>query len=179
MAVYNWIIYKCPRILIMHFYRLVWFHIQRRFCASLYIRVSNSGEPVTYTRQFCTNKPGHKLHRYMPAGSTIQYILLNNNTIIHWKKTFASACHLRKKISLKKKLSHSSLKLPHLLHKSWSTSKYNSNTNSSWYIYLFISLGLWLAFNQLLARNRYTSLHATTQVAYYFLFLNSSQVLPH
>ena len=41
---------------------LVQLHTQRRFCANQFVRVSNSGHPVTYARQFFTNKPGHKIY---------------------------------------------------------------------------------------------------------------------
>ena len=98
MNAYNWINFKIPRVIIMHFYRLIRFHIRRRFCTRLSVRVSNSGQPVTYTRQFCTNKTGHKIYHCMPAGYTWHYILLHNTTIIHTNKFIATACHPRKKI---------------------------------------------------------------------------------
>ena len=82
---YNWTNFKCLRVLIMHICKLVRFHIQRNFCASLSVRVSNPGQPVTYTRKFCKNKPGHKIYLYMPSGSTRHYILLYNPKIIHTK----------------------------------------------------------------------------------------------
>ena len=69
------------------------------------------------------------------------------------------------------KKSQYSLIQEHLPHTSTSTSKYDSNTNSSQNIYLFpslgLGLGLWLHSNQTLVRNRYISLHATTDFAYY------------
>ena len=100
---YNQINYNYPRVLIMHFYRLLQFHTRRRFCTGLYIRVSNSGHPITYVRQFCTNKTGRKIYRCIPARSTQHHMLLNNLTILHTKKVFVPACHPLKKISSKTK----------------------------------------------------------------------------
>ena len=57
MTTYNRINWKCPRILIMHFYWLILFHIQICFCARLYLRVTVSSHPVTYSRQFCSKNP--------------------------------------------------------------------------------------------------------------------------
>ena len=82
---YNQIKLKSPRVTIMKFYRLVQFHIQGRFNAIPSIRVYNPGQPVTYARQFYMNKPGHKIYLCMSAGSTRNYILLNNAMIIHTK----------------------------------------------------------------------------------------------
>ena len=52
----------------------------------------------------------------LPEGSVRQYTVLNNPTIIHTNNVFAPACHLRKKISPKTKLSYYSLLHPHALH---------------------------------------------------------------
>ena len=86
MTTYNWISCKCMRVLIVHFYRLAWFHIWRRFCANPFFMISDSGKPVTYARIFCKNKPSHKVYFCMPV-STIHYILLHNPKILH-KKAF-------------------------------------------------------------------------------------------
>ena len=74
---------KCPRVLIIHFYRLIRFCTRRHFYASLSARVSDSGHPIMYTRTFCTNNPGHKIYRYMSARSTQQHTLLHNPTNLH------------------------------------------------------------------------------------------------
>ena len=192
---YNRINYKFPRVIIMHFYRLIWFHIWRRFLVSLSIRVSDSDQPVTYARQFFTNNPGHKIYSFVSAGSTRHCILIHNPMVIHMKKNFTTARHLHKKISSKKKLSHSLLLHPQVLHTPSSTSidsikldhfhlggninksiqpkQVDSNTNSSWNISVFpyLGLGLWLGLvlcsNHPLSHSRYISLQSTTKVTYY------------
>ena len=45
---YNQINCNWTHVLIIHFYRLVWFNKQRRFHFNLSARVSYSGHPVTY-----------------------------------------------------------------------------------------------------------------------------------
>ena len=60
MTSYDQINFKFPHVLIIRFYRLVQFYTQGRFCASLSVRVSISGHPVTYVSQFCTNNTGQK-----------------------------------------------------------------------------------------------------------------------
>ena len=82
---HSWINFKCPHVLIMHFYRLVWLRIGRCFRVSLFARVSESLHPVTYTRQLCANNTSQKIYRCRPAGSTRNYILLHNTEIIHRK----------------------------------------------------------------------------------------------
>ena len=84
---YNWINCNCLRVFIMHFYRLIWVHTQRRFCPSLSVKLSDSGHSTTYTRQFCRNDTGHKIYRFMSVRSTRHHMLLHNLTILH-KKTF-------------------------------------------------------------------------------------------
>ena len=121
MNMYNKINCKLPRFLIMHFYRLIQFHTKRRFCASLSFRVSNSGHPVTYTRLFCMNNPGHKIYHCIPSRSTQRYTLLHNLTILHMETFFAPAYHPCKKIPSKKNChslhwhTHARLKRYHLL----------------------------------------------------------------
>ena len=98
MTKYNQVNCKFPRVLIMHVYILVRFHIRRRFHASLSVRVSYLGQPVMYDRQYCKNKPSHKLYHCIPEGSTRHYTLLHNPTIIYTRKNFAQACHMLNKI---------------------------------------------------------------------------------
>ena len=97
MTTHNQINWKCPRVLIVQIYRLVQFHPQRSFCASLSVRVSHSGRPVTYTRQFFANYPGQRIYCCMPTRSTRHHTLLHNPMILHTKTFFAPACHPRKK----------------------------------------------------------------------------------
>ena len=114
----------------------------------------------------------------MLARSTWHYTLLHDTMVLKTKAFFAPTCHPRKRIMSEKKLSQSSLIYPRSPHTSLSTSKYNSNANSSQNIPLFPSLGLELGLglglklglrsNQPLARNSYIPLHATTWVSYYF-----------
>ena len=130
MNKHNWINWKLLRVLNTNFYRLVWFHIQRHFSASLSVRVSNSGHPVKHVRHYCTNKPNHKLHHCMIEVSTQHYKILHNPTILHMKTFFAPDCHLCKKTSPLTKLLHSSLLHPCALHTPLSTSKYYSNIYS-------------------------------------------------
>ena len=126
MTTYNKINWKRRPILIIHFYKLVWFHKKRCFRASLSIRLSDSGQPIKCARKYCTNKPCHKLHHYIPAHSTCHYTLLHNLTIIHAKRFLVPACHLHKKISSDTKLSHFPLLHPQTIHTSSYTSKYDS-----------------------------------------------------
>ena len=77
----------------MHFYRLVQFHTRIRFCASLSVRLSDSGHHVTYFRKFCRNKPSHKIYHCMSVRSTRYHTLLHNTMIIHIKIFFAPVCH--------------------------------------------------------------------------------------
>ena len=129
MTTYNWINFKCPRVTIIHFYKLIWYHIQRYFCARLSVRVSNSGQPVECARKHSKNKPCHKLHQWILSGSTYHNIILHTPTILQTNKLFASACHPCKKISSETKMSHYPLLHPHTFHNPFSTSKVNPNTN--------------------------------------------------
>ena len=93
------------------------------------------GSPIqvsleTYARKYCTKIHGHKLNLCMPSGSTLNYTLIHTPTILNTKTFFVPACHPRKKISSKTKLSHSSLIHPRLLHTAWSTSKCDSKIDS-------------------------------------------------
>ena len=56
MTEYNKINEKQMWISIINFYIIVWFNIRRRFCASLSVRVSDSGRPVNYARKYFTKK---------------------------------------------------------------------------------------------------------------------------
>ena len=96
ITTYNWINCKYPRILIVNFYRLVWFYTRRCFCASLSVKVLNLGHPVSYVRKYCTKKTGHKIYLWIPARSTRHYTLLHNTTILHTKIFFAPFCHQRR-----------------------------------------------------------------------------------
>ena len=182
---YNQINWKLPHVVIMHSYRLVWFHTQGRFCDRISVRVSNSCHPVTYSKNVCTNKPGYKIYCCMSEDSIRNHTVLHNPTIIHTNTFFAPACNLRKKILSKIKLWQSPLIHSRSPKMSLSTSKYDSNTNSSQNIYLFtylgleLKLGLSLRSNHSLDYNRYISLHATTGVSYYFIptFFTSTIIL--
>ena len=91
---YNQINRNCPRVIIMYFCRLVQFHTRRRFRVSLSVRVSDSGHPVTYYRQFCRNKAGRNIYRCMTVHSTRHHTLINNPRVLHTKTFFAAAYHL-------------------------------------------------------------------------------------
>ena len=117
-----------------------------------------------YTRQYFTDKPVHKLYRWIPEGSLWHHTLIHTRIIIHMETFFTSACDPRKKILSETNLSHSSLLHPRALHTSSSTSidsikwdhfpigqninksiqpkQVDSNTNLSQNISLFPSLGL-------------------------------------
>ena len=169
------------RVLTMHFYRIVQFHTQGRFCASLSVRVSDSVHPLMYSRKKLQTNLVTKytaLCQHSPQDITHFYIVLQ----FYIRGNFALACCPRKKMLSEIKLSQPSLIHPLSPHMPLSTSKYNPNTNSSQNIPLFPSLGLGLGLvlglglglrlglrsNYTLARNRYISLHTTTRVAYYF-----------
>ena len=72
-TMFNQINCNLPRVLIMHFYRLVWFHTQRNVRASLTIRVSNSGHHVKYARTFCRNKLDKKKLLHVSTLHTTSY----------------------------------------------------------------------------------------------------------
>ena len=76
---------KLPCVPIIQFYILLWFHIWRRFCASLSVRVSDSGQPVKCAIKYHTNNPCHILHRFIPEHSTHHFKLLYTPTTIHSK----------------------------------------------------------------------------------------------
>ena len=80
----------------MHFYRLFRFHSQSHFRASLSVRVFDSGHPVMYVRNVCTNKPGHKIYRWTSARSTRYHTLIHDPTILDTKTFPAPVCHPRK-----------------------------------------------------------------------------------
>ena len=135
----------------------VQFHTRRCFYASLYIRVFNSGHPVRYVMQFCTNNTSHKIYRWMSVFSTWHHMLLNIPTILHTKKCFTSACHPCKIYLCMIAHStghHTLLHNPKILHtktlfkpachprhKISSTSKYDSNTHSRGKIPFFLFKG--------------------------------------
>ena len=76
---------KLPRVPIIHFYILIWFHIRRKICSGLSLRVFYPGHPVKCTRKYCTNKPFHTLHHYIPEHSTRHRTLLHTPNILHTK----------------------------------------------------------------------------------------------
>ena len=119
MTMNNQINCKWLHVLIMHICRLVKFHIQRCFCAILSLRVSDSGQPKMYVRQYCTNNPGHKLYRCMASGYTRHYLLLYNPLILRTKIFFVPACHLYKIyrcISARSKRHHTLIHNTTILH---------------------------------------------------------------
>ena len=61
------------------------FHIRRNFCASLSVRVSDSGQNIKCARKYFTNTPCCDLHHYVQARYTFHHILLHNHIIIHTK----------------------------------------------------------------------------------------------
>ena len=182
---YNQINCECPRFLTIHFYILVQFHTQNCFSASLPIRVSDSGHPVTYAGKNLQTIPAHKIYRCLSERSTRHHTILNNLTILHTKTFFTPAFHRRKEILSKTKMSQSLLIHPHSPHTSLFTSEYDSNTNSNRKIFLFPSLGLFLGLrlrlwsSQPLDHNWYKSLHTTTQITSYFYFFCSPQLLSY
>ena len=111
----------------MHFYRIVQFHIWRRFRASPSVRVYYSGQPIRYAKKLCTNKPDQKIYRCIQKWFTLHYILLHHPTILHMKTFFAPAYHTRKKIFFQTKMPHCSLLHPRAPHTSHSASIYSIN----------------------------------------------------
>ena len=123
MSTYNLIGEKIPCVPIIHFYILIRFNIRRHFCASLYVRILDSIQPVKYTRKHHTNNPYHKLHHYITTLSILHNQLTQTPTIIHTKKFSVLDCHLHHKILYETKLSYSTLLYPHTLHTSSYTYK--------------------------------------------------------
>ena len=72
------------------------------FTQAYIFRVSDSGQPVTYARQYFTNNPRHKLYLCMTARSTRVYTSLLHTAIIHTKTFFVPACHPGKKVLSKR-----------------------------------------------------------------------------
>ena len=66
MTTYNIINCNCPHVLVQ-------FHTRKYFRASLSVRISDSGHPVTYVRRFWTKHPCHKIYRCMSVRSTRHY----------------------------------------------------------------------------------------------------------
>ena len=176
----------------MQFYRIVQFNTRRHFRTSISIRVSDSVPPVTYSRPFFRNKPGHKIYRCISVLSIQHHTLLHNPTIIHTNIYFAPPCHphhIYGYTSARSTKNHILLHNPAILHtkkcfapvchprkKILSTSKYISNIHLSWtsplfpYLRFGLGLGLRLNSNHSITRNWYKSLHATTKVDSYFYF---------
>ena len=115
MTTYNKINRKPSRVTIIQFYILVWFHIQRHFCASISVRVSDSGHTVKQARKYITKKHCKKLHQYTTEQSTRHHTLLYNTTIQYTMTLFVAACHLSHKIFYKTKLLYYTLPHPHTL----------------------------------------------------------------
>ena len=88
MTTYNQINQRRPRVTIIQFYILIWFHIQIHFHASLSVWVSSSGHTVKCTIKYITKNPFNKLHHCIPACSTWNHTLLHTPTILHMKKYF-------------------------------------------------------------------------------------------
>ena len=113
MTTYNRINCECLRVHVQ-------FHTQRCFRASLSVRISDSGHPVTYDRQFCTDNPGHKTYRWMSVRSTRHHTLLHNPIILHTKTFFVPACHPRKIyhcITARSTRPHTLLHNPTIIHR--------------------------------------------------------------
>ena len=109
MTTYNETNWKRPRVTIMHFYKIIRFHVRRCFCSRLSVRGDSSGQPIKCTIKYLTIKICHKLHHWIPTRTTRNYTLLHNPTILHIKIVSAPAYHPRKKIFSETKLSHSPL----------------------------------------------------------------------
>ena len=158
----------------MHFYRLVQFYTQRRFRASLSVRASDSGHPVTHARQFFRNKFGPKIYRCMSVRSIQHHTLLHNPTILHTNIVFAPACHLwqiYRCMSACFTWHHTLIHNPTIIHtkkvlrqlvthnKKYFHFKIRLKNKSELKIILFpffrVKEGLGLRSNQPLARNRY------------------------
>ena len=123
---------KCPRVTIIHFYILVWFNIRRHFCTTLYVRVSDSGQPVNCAIKYHTEITCHKLHTYTLARFTYHRTLLNNHMIQHTETFFAPACHLQQTISYDKNLSQSTQLNPWMLHPLSHISTYDTISTPDW-----------------------------------------------
>ena len=113
-ARYNKTHFKRLHVLFLHFYIIVWFHIKRRFCTSLSVRVSDSGQPVTYAifvlLTICVTKYTAACHQY---SHNIIYFY-----IILWLYIWRVFCAIPSPVQenvVWEKLSHYSLLHPCLL----------------------------------------------------------------
>ena len=173
----------------MNFYRIVQFNTQRRFHARLYVRVSDSGHPVTYSRQFCRNKPIQKIHCCMSVRFTQHHTLLHNPTILHMKICFSQTVTRARYTAICQHAPHYIIRFyinllfyiqlfsprqpvtrPRKIFHFKIGFKHTSELNNYLITSLGLGLGLWLQSNQTLTPNWYTSLHATTRVSSYFYF---------
>ena len=84
---------------IIHFYIIVKFHIQIKFCASLSVSVSDSYQYTKCTIKYCTKKFCHTLHHYIPERPAFHITLLHTHTFTYTKTFIAPVCHLHHKYS--------------------------------------------------------------------------------
>ena len=164
--------YKFPRVIVMQFYRLLRFNIQKVFCNILSVMVYDSVQPVMYTRKFCKNNPGHKIYGCIPAGFTWHFILLHITTILRTKKFLRHPINRARKYCLRQNC--------HILH--WYTHTcfirhiplLDMIQTQIWvkkhlFPSLRLGLGLCLGPNNPLACSRYISFHTAMRV--YFIFI--------
>ena len=64
---------------------------QEDFFVSLYVRVSNSGQPVRYTRKYFTKGNCHNLHNCTQSSFTHHHKLLNDRIIQHIQRHFCTS----------------------------------------------------------------------------------------
>ena len=89
MDTYNKTNEKSPRIPIINFYILIKFNIQGKFCASLSVRISDSGQPVNCARKYCTKRNCPNINTYKQAqfkNYCTHHTLLHTHAIQHTKK---------------------------------------------------------------------------------------------
>ena len=162
------------------------FHKQRRFFASLFVRVSDSGHPVTYYRKVCTNNPSNKICRFMSVQSIRHHRLLHNTTILYTDTLFAPSCHPIRIYRCMQDIIHFYIILQFYTRRHFRASLSPAPENISHFkirfkhtfelnhlpFSFFRGLGfrLGLRSNQPLSGNQYKPLHATTQVDSYFYF---------
>ena len=158
---FNKINWKFLPIIIIHFYRLIWFNIWRCFLWQTIYQV------------FQFRSPWFKIYRCMLLQSTKYFKILNNPTILHTKKflsqpvTCAIKYHLIQNFHILHWYTHSIIIQHRLFRNTIQTKK---KFNISLFPSLELGLKLRLRCNQPLALNRYIPLHVTTPVAYYLYF---------
>ena len=130
MTTYNQINEKLLRVPIVGFYILIWFNIQF-FCASLYVRVFDSGQAIKCARNLYKNNLSQTTQLHISTLHTPSYTY-TYSYYLKYKDIFLPACCLRHKILYKTKISQYSQINARTLHKSSCASTNDNISAPDW-----------------------------------------------